>query len=238
MQSIFNRRENKYLVTTEQGAVLQRQLMQCMTIDRQGEYLVQNLYYDTDDWDIIRESIERPLYKEKLRLRFYDQKTSETRGFLELKKKFKGITYKRRIDFPLCELESRSVREIVSSFDSQISREINFFLQRNAVSEKVFIVYTRIAYNGLKDEALRITFDKDVFFRLIGLGNYNSDDNRRILNHNQMIMEIKTTGAIPLWLTKALSENSIFPVPFSKFGVCYTGHIFKLRKSGGMSGVA
>ena len=232
MQSSFNRRENKYLVTAEQGAVLQRQLMQYMKIDRQGEYLVQNLYYDTDDWDVIRESIEKPLYKEKLRLRFYGQKTNESRGFLELKKKFKGITYKRRIDFPLCELERRGIREIVLSIDSQISREIGFFLQRKAVSEKVYIAYTRIAYNGIDDGDLRITFDKDVFFRLINSDNYNSGDNRQILKSNQMIMEIKTAGAMPLWLTKALSENNIFPVPFSKFGTCYTGHI------GGMSDVA
>jgi len=237
MQSIFNRRENKYLVTAEQGEDLQKQLTRYMTIDRQGEYLVQNLYYDTDDWDIIRGSIEKPLYKEKLRLRFYGQKTNESRGFLELKKKFKGITYKRRIDFPLRELENRNIREIVSSFDSQISREIDFFLQRNAVSEKVYIAYTRAAYNGIEDGDLRITFDKDLFFRLTGLEG-NLESNCQILKANQMIMEIKTAGAIPLWLTKALSENGIFPIPFSKFGVCYIGHIFKLQKSGGMIGVA
>ncbi|MDR0502222.1 MAG: polyphosphate polymerase domain-containing protein [Treponema sp.] len=232
MQSIFNRRENKYLVTMEQGAVLQRKLTQYMTIDRHGEYLVQNLYFDTDDWEIIRESIERPMYKEKLRLRFYGQKTRESHGFLELKKKFHGITYKRRIDFPLCELESRSIREIVSSLDSQISREIIFFMQRKEISEKIYIAYARIAYNGIGDGDLRITFDKDVFFRLISFNNYDSGENRQILKPNQMIMEIKTTGAMPLWLAKTLSENSIFPVPFSKFGVCYTGYI------GGMSNVA
>ena len=238
MQSIFNRRENKYLITAEQGAALQRQLTRYMTIDRQGEYLVQNLYYDTDNWDIIRESIERPLYKEKLRLRFYGQKTRESCGYLELKKKFRGITYKRRIDFPLNELDNRSVREIVSSIDSQISREINFFLQRKAVSEKIYIAYARIAYNDIADGDLRITFDKDILFRLISTDNYNSGENRQILTPNQMVMEIKTTGAIPLWLSKTLSENNIFPVPFSKFGICYTGHIFRLQKSGGLNNVA
>jgi len=227
MQSIFERHEEKYLVTKEQGAALQRLIAQNMVIGQLGDYFVHNVYYDTGNWDIIRASIEKPMYKEKLRLRFYGQYNPESQGFLELKKKFDGVVYKRRIAFPLGELKRRCVREIVSTYDSQISREIGFFLRSNPVSEKAYIAYKRIAYADTEDRDLRITFDKDIFFHLCPLDNYNPQNGRRLLEHNQTVMEIKTTGAIPLWLTQALSEHNIFPVSFSKYGICYAGHIFK-----------
>ena len=208
-----------------------------MKIDRFGEYLVQNLYFDTENWDIIRESIEKPLYKEKLRLRFYGDYNPESKGFLELKKKFDGIVYKRRIAFSLGEIKKRCVRDIVSEAGSQISREIDFFLSYRDVSEKIFIAYKRTAYNGIEDQTLRVSFDRDIVFRRCTLNClYNddtfcdwpcSDDERQILNENFLIMEIKTAYSIPLWLTHMLSENNIFPVSFSKYGTCYTKHILK-----------
>ncbi|MCL2232034.1 MAG: polyphosphate polymerase domain-containing protein [Treponema sp.] len=230
MQSIFKRHEKKYLVTKEQAELLQDVIMQHAEIDQYGEYLVQNLYYDTANWDIIQKSIKKPLYKEKLRLRFYGHYDPESQGFLELKKKYNGIVYKRRIAFKLGELNGLNAREIASALDSQISREIRFFLQSNHVSEKVHIAYKRTAYSGIKDRDLRITFDRDIFFRLSPLGNYsfaeyNPDADRQILGQNQMLMEIKISGAMPLWLSHALSENKIFSVSFSKFGNCYTKHI-------------
>jgi len=234
MQNIFKRHEKKYLITTEQGTDLQRLITRYAEIDRQGEYLIQDMYYDTADWGIICKSIEKPIYKEKLRLRFYGQYNSGSQGFLEMKKKYDGIVYKRRIVFPLGELKSRSVREIVSSVDSQIAREISYFLQTNQVSEKIHIAYKRAAYTGIEDNGLRITFDKDIVFHLCSLNNNNLSEYNpgnyngcQILDDNQVLMEIKTAGAIPLWLTRTLSENNIFPVSFSKFGVCYVKHISK-----------
>ncbi|MCL2244972.1 MAG: polyphosphate polymerase domain-containing protein [Treponema sp.] len=244
MQSIFKRHEKKYVITQEQGAILKEQLARHMKIDRCGEYLVQNLYYDTENWDIIRESIEKPLYKEKLRLRFYGDYNPESQGFLELKKKFDGIVYKRRIAFSLGEIKNRCVREIVSEAGSQISREINFFLNNRNVSEKIYISYKRTAYNGLEDQTLRVSFDRDIFFRYSPLNVFDPEEaardcpcsGGRILDPKQdnqngdssyFIMEIKTESSIPLWLTRMLSENKIFPVSFSKYGTCYTKHILK-----------
>jgi len=234
MQNIFRRCEKKYLITSEQGAALQR-LIGCYTaIDRQGEYLIRDLYYDTANWDIISKSIEKPSYKEKLRLRLYGEYNSESQGFLEMKRRYDGIVYKRRIAFPLGELKNCSVREIVSADDSQISREISYFLKINPVLEKIHIAYKRAAYIGIEDKGLRITFDRDIGFHLCSLisnkfDEYNPDNDHQILDSNQMLMEIKTEGAIPLWLTRALSENNIFPVSFSKFGTCYARYISKLQ---------
>jgi hypothetical protein len=239
MQDIFRRREKKYLITNEQGAALQKLIARHTVIDQQGEYLIQDLYFDTANWDIINKSIERPLYKEKLRLRLYGQYNDESQGFLEMKRKYEGVVYKRRIAFPLSELKNRCVMEIVSAADSQISREINYFLKSNPVSERIHIAYKRMAYTGIIDKGLRITFDRDIVFNLCSLnGNnfseYDPDNGcqikgSQIIEQNQTLMEIKTEDAIPLWLTRALSESNIFPVSFSKFGVCYARYISKLQ---------
>jgi len=243
MQSIFKRREKKYLITNEQGAALQK-LASCYTaIDQQGEYLIRDLYYDTDNWDIICKSIEKPSYKEKLRLRLYGEYNSESQGFLEMKRRYDGIVYKRRIAVPLGELKNGRIQNALSADGSQISREISYFLQINPVSEKIHVAYKRTAYNGIEDNGLRITFDRDIAFHLCSLNNdyfseYNSDNDYRILDKNQILMEIKTTDAMPLWLTRILSENNIFPVSFSKFGVCYARHISKWQGLEGRKNVA
>jgi len=245
MQNIFRRCEKKYLITGEQGRSLQKLVAQHTEIDQQGEYLIRDLYYDTDNWDIICKSIERPSYKEKLRLRLYGEYNNESQGFLEMKRKYDDIVYKRRIAFPVGELKDRRIREIVSADDSQISREISYFLQNNPVSEKIHIAYKRTAYNGIEDNGLRITFDRNVAFHLCLLNNdffneYNNCqiDDRQILDSNHMLMEIKTEYAIPLWLTGILSKNNIFPVSFSKYGVCYARHISKLQGLEGRKNVA
>jgi len=216
--------------------ILHERLANKMTIDRGGEYLVKNFYYDTRNWEIIRESIEKPLYKEKLRLRFYNQYHPQSMGYLELKKKFDGVVYKRRIAFSLEEIKNRCIREIVSGTDSQISREINFFLHNRDVLEKVYIAYKRTAYNGINnEESLRVSFDRDILFRL-NTGDdlavcEQEEDCLYILDDDHLVMEIKTANAIPLWLTNTLSENKIFPVSFSKYGVCYVKHILGRKEA-------
>jgi len=229
---------------------LQKLVTQHTEIDQQGEYLIRDLYYDTENWDIICKSIERSSYKEKLRLRIYGEYNSESLGFLEMKRKYDNIVYKRRIAFPIDELKNRRIREIVSADDSQISREISYFMHINPVSEKIHIAYKRTAYNGIEGNGLRITFDRDIAFHLCALKNdcfseYNPYENndfqideQQILDSNQILMEIKTVNAMPLWLTGILSENNIFPVSFSKFGFCYARHISKWKGPEGRKNVA
>jgi len=250
MQNIFRRCEKKYLITSEQGMYLQKLVSKYTEIDQQGEYLIKDLYYDTDNWDIISKSIEKLPYKEKLRLRLYGEYNSESQGFLEMKRKYDSIVYKRRIAFPVGELKNRRVREIVQADDSQISREIYYFLQKNPVLEKIHIAYKRTAYNGIEDNCLRITFDRDIAFHLYDIKNdyfseYNTYENNdyqinshQILDSNQILMEIKIVSAMPLWLTGILSENNIFPVSFSKYGVCYARHISKWQGPEGRKNVA
>jgi SPX domain protein involved in polyphosphate accumulation len=198
-----------------------------MKPDKFGEYLVQNVYFDTENWDVIRFSLGKPLYKEKLRLRCYDMSHEESELFLELKKKYNGVVYKRRLAIPTKSLSGGTVRDIVSGGSSQISRELDFYMRTNAVRERIYISYRRTAFTGKKDDGLRVTFDTDLAFRLDCLHFSYPGEGRGILPDGKMLMEIKTLGGIPLWMTAALCEKDIYPTAISKYGVCYTDHILK-----------
>jgi len=223
----FKRYEEKYLISKDQCAELRKAISRRMEPDFFGEYLVQNLYYDTENWDVIRASAEKPFYKEKMRLRCYDIPCNESRVYLEFKKKYRGIVYKRRASIPFNELSCRSVRDIAAMESSQVFREFNFYMKKNSVLEKIYIVYRRAALAGTDYGDLRVTFDADIRFRLKRLDYLNPDDGTLLLPRDKIIMEIKSPGGMPLWMSRLLCENKIFPTGFSKYGECYTGYIRK-----------
>ena len=227
MENIFKRHEKKYLISREQGEVFQKIISPHMEPDQFGEYLVQNIYYDNESWDVIRASIEKPVYKEKIRLRCYDIPEKESRVFLELKKKYLGVGYKFRIPFPFRDLLHHSIGDLVSAETSQISKEIDYIMKRNSVSEKIFISYTRAAFNGLEHKDLRITFDTNIRFRLKNLNFSDPVEGMSMIPYNKILMEIKTFDGMPFWMARALCEQGIFPAPFSKYGKCYTDYILK-----------
>lgn len=223
MISIFKRQEEKFLITLDEYVKLQKIISDQVPQDSYGKYLVQSLYFDTDKWDIIRASIEKPVFKEKLRLRCYNIPSCNSTIYLELKKKYKGIVHKRRIDFPLEMLRTRNAREIAKNSDSQMGREMNFYLKAYPVSEKVHISYNREAF--AHESGLRITFDTNIHFRTDKLDYENPEGGRKILPDNIVVMEIKTLGGMPMWLARNLSEFHIYPSSFSKYGTGYKKYI-------------
>ena len=232
MQTVFKRYEKKYLITKEQySALLGMMISHNMEPGIHSDYLVQNLYFDTDNWDVARAAMERPFYKEKMRLRYYGPPGHETDVFLELKKKYKGVVYKRRISIPYASLSGSSVRDIVSEKASQISRELEYYLKTNEVSEKIYIAYQRAAFTGAESGEIRVTFDTDIRCRFNDLDFTRPPEGRPILTRDNIIMEIKAAFGMPFWMARALSEYMVFPMPFSKFGICYTEFVSKREGS-------
>jgi SPX domain protein involved in polyphosphate accumulation len=233
-QSTFERYENKYLITAVQYEALMQNLSVSMVPDQYGAYRIFNLYYDTEHFDLARASIAKPVYKEKLRLRWYgaagEGAVSDTEdvpftasqiGYLELKKKFNGIVYKRRIQMICGEAENFIHQRVYNGEDSQILREIKFFLSRYNLSVKVFLNYDRTAYKETEGNELRITFDTNICFRDDEHGLNSSRGGNYLLKKGIILMEIKTVHSMPLWLCRHLSGLGIVPVSFSKYNVCY-----------------
>jgi len=194
-----------------------------MDKDPNGEYIVQNLYYDTDNWDVIRHSIERPVFKEKLRLRCYGVPENDSDLFLEIKKKHKGVVYKRRIQFPMETFSNTNVRDIVKDNPSQIGRELNFYLDSHPVRARVFVSYHRAAFVGA--DGLRVTFDTNSRFRKDALYLNDPELGEEIFPQDMVLMELKTSKSIPLWMVNVLSDKKICPTSFSKYGTGYKKYI-------------
>lgn len=221
VKTIFERTEKKYVITVSQKNELLSLISDKIKSDEYGESNVNSIYYDTDDYRLIRNSIEKPVYKEKLRLRSYSVPKGDSTVFLELKKKYKGVVYKRRKTLKYDDAQKYLKSHILPD-NSQIMREIDWTMNfYKTLKPKMFIGYDRLAYVGSEDENLRITFDFNLRFRTDNLsldcGNYGEN----IIGNNYFIMEIKALNAMPLWLCFALDKLKIYPSSFSKYGTAY-----------------
>ena len=221
----FKRTEKKYLLSAERFAALWQRIGPYMEPDEYPESTVCSIYYDTDDYRLIRHSIEGPVYKEKLRLRSYLIPGPEDPVFVELKKKYQGVVYKRRVELPARVAQAWLDRGEKPEEDSQMIREIDWFLRSVRPAAKAWLACDRQAWRAKEDPELRITFDRDLRWRETELTLGAGDRGEALLPSGELLMEIKTPTAAPLWLARALSELQIFPVSFSKYGTCYKEHI-------------
>lgn len=224
-QGVFKRYEKKYLLNELQYKTLRQRLESYMEADSYGLHSINNIYYDTDDYRLIRASLEKPAYKEKLRLRSYGATGKDSSVFVEIKKKYDGVVYKRRVAMKLSEADDYILNGNKPLKQTQITREIDWFLNYYKVSPKVFIAYDRIALFGKQDSDLRITFDTNIRFRENKLDLLEGSKGKLLLKDKLILMEIKIPGVMPLMLSRVLDELKIYPVSFSKYGTCYKEHL-------------
>jgi hypothetical protein len=229
INNVFERIEKKYLFTEDKFNLLFQKIEPYMSIDKFGLHTICNIYYDTETFDLIRNSIEKPTYKEKLRLRSYGIPEDDSKVFLEIKKKYGRTVFKRRISLSLKEAEDYLELGIKPKTDSQIMREIDYFIKLYNPTKKVFIAYDRVALYGKEDESLRITFDIDIRSRTHDLDLRKGDFGKAIYNCSGYLMEIKTSSTLPLWLARILSELEIYPDSFSKYGAVYKQDLINER---------
>ena len=224
VQSCFKRYEKKYRLTPAQQRMIIEGMREHMTADEHAAYTICNIYYDTADWSLIRTSLEKPVYKEKLRVRSYGTPTDGSKVFVELKKKYDGVVYKRRITAPAAGAEPFLAGAGGDTY-GQIGREIQWFQSFHRTQPRVFIAYDRLAFVGKEDPALRITFDTNLRWRDTDLDLRCGDYGAPIDDADMVLMEIKIPGVCPLWLSRLLSEAEAYPTSFSKYGTCYKNHI-------------
>lgn len=227
IQTVFKRIEKKYLLTEQQYTDLLKTCNDYIKEDEFGLHTVCNIYYDTDNYELVRKSIEKPAYKEKVRLRSYDTPSNETKVYIELKKKYDGIVYKRRVTMPLKEaIQSLKNRKIDN--DDQISKEINYVLNHYKLEPKLYLAYDRKAYYSRENDDLRITFDTNIRSRNEDVDLSMGDAGELLFDRKYYLMEVKTASSMPMWFVKTLDDLKIYPTSFSKYGSIYQ----KLLKKG------
>lgn len=222
----FKRKEMKFLLDEDQYKLLKDEISQYMTEDKFGLHTIMNIYLDNLNDDIIRNSMEKPAYKEKLRLRAYGKGAEDnSKAFLEIKKKFKGVTYKRRLEGRYKELfdyVSEGKCPTLPDFEHrQVFREIDYLVQRMSLMPKVVICYDREAFFGNDDKEFRLTFDGNIRFRRSELDLRSGDAGEKVIGSPYRIMEVKSADSIPMWLVRILSENKIYQGSFSKYAKIY-----------------
>lgn len=230
-QTVFQRYEMKYLVTKAQQELIKSKMCQYMDCDSYGKSTICNIYFDTPSFLLIRRSMEKPVYKEKLRLRSYGVASGNSIVFLELKKKYKSVVYKRRSDMQEKTAMGYMCRgEAIA--ETQISREFDYF--RSLYPElqpAVFLSYEREAFFEKDNHDLRVTFDENIIWRDYDLSLCKGIYGAQILQNNAVLMEIKTGAALPLWLAAILSNNKIHKTSFSKYEKTYRAIYTKLLEA-------
>lgn len=221
--TVFKRYELKYLVTEADCAALKAAMSAHMRPDVFGKSSVCSLYFDTPDRLLVRRSNEKPLYKEKLRLRSYGIATPDSAVFLELKKKFDGVVYKRRVAAAEKDAMAFLCAGAPLPRDTQIARELAYFCSfYRDLEPAMHLSYQREAYCDAGNGDLRITFDREILYRETALSLTAQGAGAPLLPPGKVLMEVKTARAIPLWLTAVLSERRLYKTSFSKYGGAYT----------------
>ncbi len=226
-QTVFKRYELKYMLTKEQKDKILQAMAPYMEPDQYGRTQIRNIYFDTDNYRLIRHSIEKPAYKEKLRIRSYGRACPESTVFVELKKKYRHVVYKRRISMPEYEAMAWVLGQCHCRKDTQISEEVDYFLKYYEVLQPaVFLSYEREAYYAKDDPQFRVTFDDTILFRQEDISLESDAYGMPILPDGKVLMEIKCAGSIPLWMTRLPSEEHIYKTSFSKYGTVYQTMIY------------
>lgn len=228
IQMVFNRVEKKYLLTKLQAERLIKKINDNI---KPGEYpysKICNIYFDTNNSELIRKSIEKPVYKEKIRLRSYGIPNKNDKVFLEIKKKFDGIVTKRRIALPLSNVYQYLEDGTSPNTNKQIFNELDYCFKKYNLEPSMYISYERYSYAGKEDENFRVTFDTNITSRDYDLKLDKGDYGLKLFGENTYLMEVKALGSMPLWFTKALSELKIYPISFSKYGKIYENKLLKI----------
>ncbi|MBR3141756.1 MAG: polyphosphate polymerase domain-containing protein [Clostridiales bacterium] len=225
-QDVFERYEYKYFLTPSQKRRLLEETDRRLKLDPYGRTTIRNIYYDTDSFRLIRDSLDHPVYKEKLRIRSYQRAESSDPVFIEIKKKFEGIVYKRRVAIPKSSAEHWIDKRENMPFRNQITSEIDYFLNfYEGIGARAFISYEREAYSDITNSGFRVTFDENILARDTDLDLGSDIWGEALLPVGTTLMEVKIPGAMPVWMARFLSTNNISRISYSKYGTYYKEHL-------------
>lgn len=230
LKNSFQRKEKKYPLDDATYQKLRERLIPFMQEDDYGLHTIMSIYFDTPSYEMIRHSISKPAYKEKFRIRSYGIPNNDSDVFLEIKKKVKGVVYKRRIALNY-QLAKKYIQyphsfKLKGIKDQQIKQEIDWVLARKKLEPKVMIAYDRRALFAHDNQDFRITFDFNIRYCKINGKNELNDSSERVAPEIDVLMEVKALGAYPLWFSEILADLEIYPSSFSKYAQTYERYLY------------
>lgn len=232
-QAVFKRYELKYMLTREQKALALEVMEPYMSLDQYGHSTIRNIYYDTDSFRLVRRSIDHPIYKEKLRVRSYKRPEAQELVFVELKKKYRSVVYKRRLSMPMEQATAWLSGNGALAPDTQIGQEIEYCREfYQSLQPAMFLFYEREAFYSKSGDTFRVTFDENILARRTNLSLDTEAQGASIIDPDHVLMEIKTGGGIPLWMIHFLTLAGIHKTSFSKYGTAYQSLVMQDKRGG------
>jgi hypothetical protein len=228
--NVFQRYEKKFVLTIKQFEAILKSVHRFMNFDpyclNNETYHLRNVYYDTLDHQLISQSLLKPDFKEKLRIRKYGkQGDGSDLVFLEVKRKVQGVVTKRRAAMSIEEIDKFMKKGILPKreeyYASQIIKELLYMTTIYELRKAVFIEYDRLAFIDKNDPEFRVTFDRNIFTRYDNFDFESKIQGLALLMEDQVLMEVKVGQAMPLWFAKALGKHKIYLGSFSKYGKAY-----------------
>lgn len=223
-QEVFRREEVKYVITPQQAADLLQIIAPFIHPDKYPTGTNCSIYFDTPDGYLAMHSLEKPLYKEKIRLRSYNvPRDLNDTVFIEIKKKFDGIGNKRRISVKLQDYYHYLKTGQLATSNAQIRRELDYCFKFYHLKPYLYLAYDRRSYTGAAaaDRNFRLTFDQNIRYRTNHLRLEHGDQGQPYFEQQKIVMEAKALDSYPIWFARALSQLQIYPSSFSKYGkVC------------------
>lgn len=218
IQTTFQRQERKYVLDRQRYESMKQFLQSYMQEDVHGKSTICNIYYDTLHYILDTESLQKPPYKEKFRIRSYGVPEEDSMVYLEIKKKWNNIAHKQRMGLPYIDAMKYLQYDITPQHRGQIEAEIAYFIQSYQLVPKVFLAYEREPLQAILEEDIRITFDHNIRIRYHDLNLASGDYGNLLFEEERILMEIKIVDAYPLWLSDELSIQQIFPISFQNTG--------------------
>ncbi|HFI0467719.1 TPA: polyphosphate polymerase domain-containing protein [Streptococcus suis] len=225
VQKQFKRKETKYIVDKETFALLEKDLKEYMVADEFATSTITNIYFDNEDFDMIQDSIAKKNGREKIRMRVYDAKPSESsQAFLEIKKKENKIGYKYRLTSNPLSVTNYIEKGVVDKTitDEIVTSELEILRERyGTIKPKMYIYYDRVSYKGIEDKKIRLTIDKNLLYRDYHVSATDGKFGEALLDPDKVIMEIKVPDQLPDWLLDLLEKYQLEKQSFSKYGNAY-----------------
>ena len=233
LETNFKRIEKKYIVDKEDLDRLLEDLREYLVEDDFPNSSITNIYFDTEDFQVIRDSIAKKNEREKIRMRTYatDPKPS-SQVFLELKKKdAQGIGHKFRLATNLGDIQifmGNGDTVHVPSENKQLVDELSQLRDKyQGLDARMYIFYNRFSLkekHTIKKQPqtkIRITIDQNLTYRDYDVDILSGVYGNKLVGEGKVVMEIKTPGEQPLWLKTILEKHGIEPKSFSKYGTAY-----------------
>lgn len=195
-----------------------------------GVHGLSALYFDTDDFELIREFQTDGPYQELFRMRTSEVLMKESLVSMEIIKRFEGRASQRHVLIPYVNAQSYLLdyRQYVNeqSIEAQISREIEYLVGGKSLAPKVVISSDRLIMNCTKKVPLEVEFDFNIRWRTsdfdLRKGNYGEFVDPTL----NVLMTIKSDGSYPGWFSELLQQLDVQPSTFSSLMVTYQEHLF------------